>query len=106
MTNTMQDLFKTEREQWIDDARSAARRLLIYRDTITIEDVLAICPRPTYVHRNVSGQLFKHEDFKAKGFTKSRRAVSKGRWIMTWQLNAKALPHMMKQIRRAAREAE
>ena len=104
--SSMQDLFKTERETWLDDARAAARRLLTTRHEITIEDVLAICPRPTYVHRNVSGQLFKHDDFKASGFTKSTRSVSKGRWIMRWKLNQEAFPLTMTQVRRAYRDAE
>lgn len=103
---TVQDLFRSEREVWLDEARATARRLLVSRPTITIEDVLLECPRPQHVHRNTAGQVFKHEDFTACGFAKSRRTISKGRWIMRWQLQAETMPHTIRQIRLAQRVAE
>lgn len=85
---TMQDLFGQSREAWLESARNQARKLLAEKPYITIEDVLENCPRPTYVHRNVTGNVF-NEEFKPVGFAKSRRTVSKGRWIRQWSSNNK-----------------
>ncbi len=83
----MGDLFSKEKQAWLDECRAAARRLLTTREEITVEDVLEICPRPTYIHRNTTGQIFNHKDFQFARFTKSRRHISKGRWIMRWKLD-------------------
>jgi len=98
----MTDLFAKERQQWVEDCQATARRLLTYREEITIEDVLAECPRPKYIHRNTTGQVFKNSDFKMTGFTKSRRAVSKGRWIMKWAFADDSFPLAMHQLRRSS----
>lgn len=96
----MSDLFAKERQQWIDDCQATARKLLTHREEITVEDVLAECPRPKYIHRNTTGQVFKHPDFRMTGFTKSRRTISKGRWIMKWGFAEDRFPLTMHQVRR------
>ena len=96
----VQDLFQRQKREWIEECQAAARKLLVIRDEITIEDVLAINPRPSYIHRNTTGRVFNHDDFVACGFTQSRRPISKGRWIMKWKLNEAAFPMTMRQIRR------
>lgn len=85
MQQSMLDLFQKSREQWLEEARVAARKLLGLRDSVTIEDVLELCPRPTYLHRNTTGKVF-NEDFIPIGFAKSKRSISKGRWIRQWRL--------------------
>ena len=85
MAQTMLDLFQKTREQWLQEARDAAHKLLTSRDWVTIEDVLEVCPKPTYIHRNTIGRVF-NDTFRHVGFTKSKRAVSKGRWIQQWRL--------------------
>lgn len=97
----MNDLFARERQDWVEDCQAAARKLLVTKEEITIEDVLRICPRPRYIHRNTTGSVFKHSDFRMCGFTKSQRAVSKGRWIMKWKLNEDSFPLTMRQIQRS-----
>lgn len=82
---SMTDLFGKGREDWLEAARHEARKLLKTRYNITIEDVLEVCPKPTYLHRNTIGSVFNN-DFVPVGFAKSRRAVSKGRWIRQWKL--------------------
>ncbi len=82
---TIQDLFGMTRETWLEEARRTARELLATRPTITIEDVLERLPRPSFIHRNTTGKVFD-EDFKPVGFVKSRRTISKGRWIRQWVL--------------------
>jgi len=93
----MNDLFAKERQQWIDDCQAAARKLLMHREEITIEDVLVECPRPKYIHRNTTGRVFNHPDFRMIGFRKSRRAISKGRWVMCWTLDAEAFQRIKHQ---------
>lgn len=81
----IKDLFGKEREEWLESARHEAKKLLSRRYSITIEDVLAVCPKPTYLHRNTIGSVF-NGDFVPIGFSKSKRTVSRGRWIRTWRL--------------------
>lgn len=94
----MSDLFGQAKLDWLDECRAEARKLLTYRDEITIEDVLDKCPRPKYLHPNTTGNVFKHPDFKKTRVGYSRRAVSHGRLIYYWTLVE--LPNTMKQINR------
>ena len=102
----VQDMFRRDREAWIEEARATARRLLVARQEITIEDVLTECPRPTHIHRNTTGSVFKHDDFAPCGLTKSRRTISRGRYVMKWRLNAEQLPVLMRFFRLRERNAE
>mgnify|MGYP003333838865 CR=1 FL=1 len=83
---TMADLFQDTKQRWLDEARQTARKIIATTGKATIEDVLEQCPRPTYLHRNVTGSVFQHEDFEPVGFTASRRKVSHGRVVRVWQL--------------------
>lgn len=82
----IQNLFGQSREDWLDSCRDTARKLLRTRLTITIEDVLEVCPRPNYLHRNTTGKVFQDKDFKAVGFRAARKASSHGRTIRVWGL--------------------
>lgn len=82
---TVNDMFAKTRQQWLEEGRRVAKRLLRYQETITIEDILQIVPRPTYIHRNCTGAVF-NKQFKPVGFVQSKRPISKGRWIMQWKL--------------------
>jgi hypothetical protein len=82
---SMNDLFRKGKEDWLQSARDEAKKLLKRRYSITIEDVLEVCPKPTYLHRNTIGSVF-NGDFVPVGFTKSKRLVSKGRYIRQWRL--------------------
>lgn len=100
--NNVRELFHRQREAWIEDCRATARHLLIARPgiEITIEDVLAECPRPSYVHRNTTGHVFRSDDFKHCGWVQARKPSSNRRWIMKWTLSDDVLV-TLKQIRRA-----
>lgn len=86
MSKTIQDLFKTERENWIDNCRKSARDLLETKMNITINDVLKENPRPKYIHPNATGTIFKHEDFKLIGYTKSTAKLANRRAVGVWRL--------------------
>lgn len=98
--NTVQDLFRTNREEWLMEARATARKLLTAHPTCTIEDVLKECPRPKYLHRNVTGSVFHDKGFKLCGYTKSKRLISNGRVISVWTLNQDELPFVTSQVYR------
>lgn len=82
---TMQDMFEYSRHAWLEECRSIAKRLLRNTENITIEDVTKVCPRPTYLHPNVTGSVFNQE-FRPVGFTIAKRAEAKGRIIRQWRL--------------------
>ncbi|HSW91468.1 MAG TPA: hypothetical protein VLG09_02385 [Candidatus Saccharimonadales bacterium] len=84
---TAQDLFNKSRTDWLDGARHVARKLLRQRHKITIEDVLAIYPRPKYLHRNTTGHVFRTEMFHAVGYTLARKPSSHHRVIRWWTLS-------------------
>ena len=83
---TVQDLFQQTKSEWLDEARATARRLLVGKTYITINDVLEHSPRPEYIHRNTTGQVFRHPDFKVYGFQKSVSPLARGRIICQWTL--------------------
>lgn len=82
----MKDLFKKEREAWIENARVTARKLLENKSLITIEDVLKECPRPPYLHRNTTGSIFRYDDFVPVGWRKSERPLMNGRFVRVWRM--------------------
>lgn len=86
------DLFVKERQDWLDKARHTAEKIALVNGRVDIEDVLEKCPRPKYLHRNVTGKVFTHDIFKVSGFKKSRRTISKGRIICVWTLRSEFYP--------------
>lgn len=83
---TMPDLFRRSGEEWLEEARAEACKLLGRRYAVTIEDVLQACPRPNYLNRNITGGVFQTPDFKPIGFTFSKRPISHKRVIRLWKL--------------------
>lgn len=87
-----QDLFAENRQDWLSKARHAAEKIALAAGKVDIEDVLAICPRPKYLHKNITGKVFAPDMFRVRGFKKSRRAISKGRIICEWELREAYYP--------------
>lgn len=83
--NTVQSLFQKSSQEWLEDARRTAGELLETKPFVTIDDVLEVCPRPQWVHRNTVGSVFKDEGFRVAGFVKSRGARAHGRIICRWR---------------------
>lgn len=79
-------LFSLSAREWIDQCRVSARELLMHREQITIDDVLKENPRPQYVHRNATGTVFKHGDFKWLGVTKATHKAANRRLVSIWGL--------------------
>lgn len=86
------DLFSTAKQDYLARARATARRLLVSRDYITIDDVREVCALPAYLHRNLLGSVFKTDDFQMVGIVKARRKSSNGRWVMKWSLKNPPVP--------------
>jgi len=84
---TVQDLFSVTREQWLEGARTTAKKLLCSRSNITIEDVLDIYPRPKYLHRNTTGSVFQDERFQPVGYTTAKKPSSHHRVIRIWTIS-------------------
>jgi hypothetical protein len=97
----VKDLFQKERQAWLLDCQAAARKLLRTRLDITIEDVLEVCPRPSYIHKNTTGSVFRHDDFVAFAFAKARKPSSHSRYVMRWRLSDDARQATLRQVRRA-----
>lgn len=86
------DLFKSNKLEWCDKARAAARKLLENTEYITIEQVTEVCPLPRYLSRNTIGGVFQHPDFQVVGYTLARRPSSNSRLIRKWALKHPPVP--------------
>lgn len=82
---TIQDMFGYSREAWLEECRKTAKLLLRNSETVTVEDVTALVPRPTYLHRNTTGRIFNNQ-FKPVDFVKAKHTLAKGRYIRTWKM--------------------
>lgn len=98
MSKTVNDLFRQSKQDWLEEARQSARKLLSVRYSITIEDVLEVTPLPRYLHHNTIGRVFSNEDFKAIGYTPSRRTAMHGRVVRLW---TSTLPSEREAVRHA-----
>lgn len=97
-TNTVQDMFRYSKAEWLDEARYKARKLLERQLYITASDVLLVCPLPAHLHRNTIGMLFRHPDFTLISYTKSRTRSRHGGVVGMWRLTHEpALPRFYKQ---------
>lgn len=99
MQMTIQGLFQQTARDWVNEARHEAQKLLMKMDRITIEDVLIVCPRPQYLHPNITGTVFQSNVFKHIGFTISRRSTSNGRVIRVWGLREELYPPLDRKFR-------
>lgn len=55
-------------------------------DTVTITDVLAVCPRPMGVSKKAHSYVFKDELFKPVGYTRALNPEANGHVIRVWAL--------------------
>src|ERR1044072_676284 len=98
-TQTARDLFQQQKVEWLDEARKTATSLLKHKEHITIEDVLQVCPKPTYLKSNVIGGVFQHPDFKSVGFTLAKKPSSHKRVIRQWTLAVQAMAPVAREER-------
>lgn len=87
-----QDLFAAEKKDWVTKARRAAETIALENGTVNIDEVLSICPRPGYIHRNTTGKIFSNSVFRFSGVIKSKKVSSKGRLICVWTLDEALYP--------------
>lgn len=60
-------MLEEARGPYLDRARDAARELLATRDSITVNDVRAVCPPPPDADPRCMGAIFRHRDFESTG---------------------------------------
>lgn len=95
-----QEAFEEHRPDYLAEARSAARRLLETRPSITINDVREVCPPPADIDPRVMGAVFRHKDFEATGeFVLSSRNTCHRRPIQRFALTNYAKVHAALGIR-------
>jgi hypothetical protein len=80
------NLFKQSTHEWLEEARDEAENICRKKGVVTIEDVLKVCPRPNYVHRNSTGNMFHDDRFYAFGWIPSGRPAMNGRQVRIWKL--------------------
>lgn len=84
--NNVPNLFRQSTKDWLEEARDEAEKICHERGIVTVEDVLKVCPRPTYVHRNVTGAIFSRQRFTDIGWRPSERPAMNGRRVFIWKL--------------------
>lgn len=90
-----QDLFGGAKRDWLKRAQRTAYNLLLERDTITIEHVLARCPRPAYLHNSITGRVFQNDVFVSVGYVTAKNPKSHGRVIRIWTFAEAFVPPEM-----------
>jgi hypothetical protein len=104
------DIFQKQKQQWIEEAREVAHKLLKKRYSITIEDVLAVHPLPRFLHRNTIGSVFNQGEFKRLSYEPAKKVSSHGRIISVWteklqsdfEAEDKELPKNWRRMRKPA----
>lgn len=89
---TTLDLFQKTGADWLDEAAHVAESIAKVRGSVSIDDVLAVCPRPKYLHKNITGSVFRKDVFRCTGFKKSQRLLAKGRIVCIWSLKSEYYP--------------
>lgn len=97
---TTQQLFKDERAKWLHEAREVAQKLLMERDTVTINDVTAIHPLPSYIRNALLGHVFQHQIFSKVAVERSPKFAAKGHYIGRYRLNDAFYPTSVRAYRR------
>lgn len=72
--------------EWVHKAREVALMLAALNGETDSDEVQAICPRPSDVHCNATGAVFKDKRFKFVGFKQTDRASGHARTIKLWGL--------------------
>jgi hypothetical protein len=97
---TQLDIFHRAKTEWIADARRTAQKLLFRRELVSIEDVLAECPRPKGVSKKANSQVFKHDVFRPVGYTRATHPEANGHVIRLWELREQFYDSSMLRSRR------
>lgn len=84
-------LFEITREEWLAEARGAARQLAQRNTEITIDDVRAVCPPPDSVDGRVMGGVFTRKEWECIGYKRSERKTCHGRPIGIFALKDRAI---------------
>lgn len=100
IAQTVPNLFQSSRQEWVEAARRAAEDIILEEGQCTIEDVLARCPRPRYLHPNTTGHIFRNSIFRMLYVTRSRRPISNKRLICVWGLKEEFYPMSKLQYKR------
>lgn len=60
-------------DTWITNARRVAVRLAQLNGTVTSDDVQKILPRPSEIHPNATGSVFRTKELRLVGFKASEK---------------------------------
>ncbi len=82
-----QAAYSLNAQGWLQSAQAVARHLAAKNGETTIDEVLAVCPRPPNVSVNATGSIFRGKDWKLIGNTQSSKVASRARRVGIWALN-------------------
>lgn len=74
-------------QEWLDSCRHAARILLKTKPLVSIEDILRVCPRPQHIKHQLTGSVFKHQDFEPVGIVHCTRPGRHRSIVRTWRFS-------------------
>lgn len=73
--------------EWLHKCRQHAQILIIMNGEVSSDQVLQWCPRPSDVHPNATGSIFRDKRFKIVGYKTSSKVSARARRIAIYQLN-------------------
>jgi hypothetical protein len=81
----IQSVYKNN-SPWIDQARKTAKRIFNAEGVVSIDEVLAECPRPAHVHKNATGSVFREKCWVRVGYKPSANPSAHARVIGIYTL--------------------
>lgn len=73
-------------DSWIAQAREFALLYAAKHGEVSADDVLKFCPRPSDVHKNSVGAIFRSKQLRLVGFKQSSKVSSHARRIGIYQV--------------------
>lgn len=74
-------------QAWLLKARDCAYVMAVMGREVSADDVLSWCPRPSDVHPNATGSIFRDKRFKLIGYRTSKKVSAHARRIGIYELN-------------------
>lgn len=88
----MQTTKLVTQEEWLLEARQAAVRRLQSNYTMTLEDLLDICPKPAHLPISTIRKVFSADTFQPIGYSRSKRPGAQKRIIRVYTLQEAYFP--------------
>ena len=79
-------------DAWVLQARTIGEIIAAKQGSVTIDQILMVCPRPKDVSPNATGSIFRGKRWKCIGFAQSSQVQRHAGLIRRWALCSDPIP--------------